>query len=179
MIIRAFHFAFNKGGKLLEFDQVRFVNGDGKGINGSEKLFNRDWFGALLSLVAIAGHVADDTTMAASTSEFRFAISECRSFTLASFSAFAFRSPIVRASAFLTLSSASVFVHASPPSSLASRRIQLEIPKFLAFCSGMVSIRVEGTFVPFQVGVVLSVFLACLELGYLEVGVAGETGMVE
>ena len=125
MIICAFHFAFNKGGKLLEFDQVRFVNGDGKGINGSEKLFNRDGFGALLSLVAIAGHVADDTTMTASTSEFRFAISECRSFILASFPAFAFRSPVVRASSFLTLSSASVFVHASPPSSLVSRRMQL------------------------------------------------------
>ncbi len=176
MIIRAFHFSFDEGWELLEFDQVRFVNGDLKGINGGEELFNRDWFGALLSLVAIVSHVADDTTMAASTSEFRFAIPECRSFTLTSFAAFAFRSPIVRVFAFLTPFSASVFIHASPPSSLAARRIQLEVTKFLAFCSGMVSIRVERTFIPLQVGVVLSVFLSCLELDNLEVWVAGKTG---
>jgi hypothetical protein len=118
MIIRSFHFAFDEGWELLEFYQGRFVNGEFKGINGGEELFNRDWCGALLffvSLVAIASHVAGDATMAASTSEFRFAISECLSFTVASFAAFAFRSLIVRGFSFLAPFSASVFIHPPPP----------------------------------------------------------------
>ena len=182
MIIRAFHFAFDEGWELLEFYQGRFVNGEFKGINGGEELFHRDWCVALLffsSLVAIAGHVAGDTTMAAGTSKFGFAISECLRFTLASFAAFAFRSPIGRGFAFLAPFSASVFIQSSPPSSLVSRGMKLEVAKFLAIGSRMIAIRVERTFATLQVCVVLSVFLSCLELGYLEVGIACETGMIE
>ncbi len=158
------------------------MNGEFKGINGGEELFNRDGHGALLfflSFVAIAGHVTGDTTMAASTSKFGFPISECLRFTLASFATFAFRSPIVRGFSFLAPFSASVFIHSSPPSSLVTRGMKLEVAKFLAIGSGMVAIRVERTFATLQVCVVLSVFLSCLELGYLEVWVACETGMIE
>ena len=182
MVIRSFHFSFEEGWELLEFDQGRFVNGEFKGINGGEELFHRDWCVALLfflSLVAIAGHVAGDTTMAAGTSKFGFAISECLRFTLASFAAFAFGSPRLRWFAFLAPFSASVFIHSSPPSSLVARGMKLEVAKFLAIGSGMVAIRVERTFATLQVCVVLSVFLSCLELGYLEVWVASETGMIE
>ena len=182
MVIRAFQFAFDEGGELLEFYQGRFVNVEFKGINGGEELFNRDWCVALLfflSLVAIASHVAGDTTMAASTSEFRFAISECLNFTFASFAAFAFRSPIVRGFSFLAPFSASVFIHSSPPSSLVTRGMKLEVAKFLAIGSRVISVRVESTFATLQVCVVLSVFLSCLELGYLEVWVACKTSMIE
>ncbi len=88
-------------------------------------------------------------------------------------------SPVVLRFSFLTPSSGSVFIHASSPSSLSCRRIKLEVAKFLAVGSGVISIRVKRTFVTLQVGVVLSVFLSCLELGYLEMWVAGETGMIE
>ncbi len=60
-----------------------------------------------------------------------------------------------------------------------SWRFKLEVATFLAVGSGVIAIRVKRTFVTLQVGVVFSVFLSCLELGYLEMGVAGETGMIE
>ena len=109
------------------------MDGEFTGINGGEELFNRDRYGALffLSLVAIAGHVAGDTTMAASTSKFGFAISERLRFTLASFATFAFRSPIGRGFAFLAPFSASVFIQSSPPSSLVSRGISWRLRSFL------------------------------------------------
>ncbi len=125
-------------------------------------LFDDDWCGSLLSFVAVSGHVPDDATMTAGASELRFAISEWLSFTLASFAAFSFGSPIVRVFSFLAPFSGSVFIHASPPSSLFARRRKLEVTKFLAVGSGMISIRVKRTFVTLQIGVVLSVFLTCL-----------------
>ncbi len=180
MIMCSLQFAFYEGWELLEFDQGRSLAGVIRGVNVGVELFNCDWFCSLLSLVAVSSHVADDTTVAAGTSEFRFgAISECLSFTLASFAAFSFWSPVVLRFSFLTPSSGSVFIHASPPSSLSCRRTKLEVAKFLAVGSDVISIRVKRTFVTLQVGVVLSVFLSCLELGYLEMWVAGETGMIE
>ena len=100
-------------------------------------------------------------TVAAGTSEFRFAISECLSlsFPFASFSAFAFWSPVGRRFSLLTPFAGSVFIYASPPSSLSCRRIKLEVAKFLAVGSGVISIWVKCTFVTLQVGVVLSLFL--------------------
>ncbi len=77
MIICSLQFAFYEGWELLEFDQGRSLAGVVRRVNVGVELFNRDWFCSLLSLVAVSSHVADDTTVAAGTSEFRFAISEC------------------------------------------------------------------------------------------------------
>ena len=53
MVIRAFQFAFDEGGELLEFYQGRFVNGDFMGINVGEELLNRDWCCALLCFLSL------------------------------------------------------------------------------------------------------------------------------
>jgi hypothetical protein len=129
--------------------------------------------------------VSDDATVAAVAGEFRFANTECLSFTLASFAVFSFGmlwgvgSPVVLRFSFLASFVGSFSIHASPPSSHSSRRIQLKLTEFLAVGSDVSYIAVKGTFLSVEGGIVLSVLLSCLKLSYLEMRIACKTRVVE